>query len=53
MRLCRRTRLANSAEQSKRLQQMYQRQVDGFHEESRRLDAMLGQTAPVARQDQQ
>lgn len=44
--------LANSAEQSKRLQQMYQRQVDGFHEESRRLDAMLGQTASAARQDQ-
>ena len=44
--------LANSAEQSKRLQQMYQRQVDGFHEESGRLDAMLGQTAPVARQGQ-
>jgi hypothetical protein len=44
--------LANSAEHSKRLQQMYQRQVDGFHEESRRLDAMLGQTASAARQDQ-
>ena len=44
--------LANSAEQSKRLQQMYQRQVDGFHEESRRLDAMLGGTTRVARQGQ-
>jgi len=34
--------LGDSAAYSRRLQQMYQRQVDAFHQESRRLDTMLG-----------
>jgi len=38
--------LGDSAQYSKRLQQMYQRQVDGFHQESRRLDGLLGPAHP-------
>ncbi len=44
--------LGDSAQYSKRLQQMYKRQVDSFHEESRRLDTMLAPTNPRPGQNQ-